>query len=144
MFRRSHALGLAPAPITPLYNYFGADLTLYMAFLRLYSLWLWLPAVLGLVLFVFQETEYAGRESVFQAIYALLVVLWATLFLQQWTRKKAQLTHQWATPAPTEETAAPERLEFRAPGPPKAFSRRRAAPTRAGIPGGDGRPTCKS
>ena len=60
------SLGLAPAPITPLYNYFGADLTLYLAFLRLYSSWLWAPALLGLVLFVFQETEYAGRESVWQ------------------------------------------------------------------------------
>ena len=48
------SLGLAPAPISALFNYFGCDLTLYFAFLRTFSLWLWLPAVLGLVLFVFQ------------------------------------------------------------------------------------------
>ena len=111
------SLGLAPAPITPLYNYFGADLTLYMAFLRLYSLWLWLPAVLGLVLFVFQETEYAGRESVWQALYSLCLVVWASVFLQQWTRASAKLTHQWATPSPKdiaaeEGGASVERLEF--------------------------------
>ena len=111
------SLGLGPAPISRLYNYFGADVTLYLAFLRLYSLCLWLPAIAGLVLFVFQETEYAGRESIWQAFYALLVVLWATIFLQQWNRAQAQLTHQWGTPSPVEQAAeesAPsgERVEF--------------------------------
>ena len=111
------SLGLAPAPLTALYNYFGVDLTLYLAFLRLYSLWLWAPAILGLVLFVFQETEYAGQESIWQALYAIVVVLWASLFLQQWTRASAKLTHQWATPSPKdiaaeEGGASVERLDF--------------------------------
>ena len=118
------SLGLGAAPITPLFNYFGADVTLYLAFLRLYSLCLWAPAIIGLVLFVFQETEYAGRESVFNAVFSLIVVLWATIFLQQWNRTHAQLTHQWATPSPHEVGAADdgasgsagtERIEFKAP-----------------------------
>ena len=144
------SLGLAPAPITPLYNYFGADLTLYLAFLRLYSQGLWVPAILGLVLFVFQETEcaggiphppspssrlflhprsppfpqptprYAGRESVWQAIYSLFIVVWSSVFLQQWTRTSAKLTHQWATPTPAdvaaqEGGASEVRLQFDSP-----------------------------
>ena len=53
--RRSHRL--SPAPIAQLYNYLGAELALYFAFLRTFSLWLWAPAIAGLILFVFQETE---------------------------------------------------------------------------------------
>lgn len=64
--------------------------------LRLCSQWLWLPAALGLVLSVFNETEYAGRESIWQAFYSLATVLWASAFLQHWTRTQAKLRHQWA------------------------------------------------
>ncbi|KOO35990.1 d chain transport protein [Chrysochromulina tobinii] len=92
----SASLGLAPAPLTELYNYFGAEYALYFAFLRRFSQWLWAPAALGLVLFVFNETEYAGQESVWQALYCLLIVLWASAFLQHWTRTQAGLCHQWA------------------------------------------------
>ena len=60
------SLGLAPAPTARMYNYFGCDLALYFSFLRLYSLWLWLPAVFGVVVFLFGESEYGGGESVWQ------------------------------------------------------------------------------
>ena len=78
------ALALAPAPLAQLFNYFGAEYTLYFAFLRTYSMWLWAPAMCGLVLFVFQESEYAGGESVWAAFYCILLILWASGFLQHW------------------------------------------------------------
>ena len=92
------ALALAPAPLAQLFNYFGAEYTLYCAFLRTYSMWLWAPAMCGLVLFVFQESEYAGGESVWAAFYCILLILWASGFLQHWKRTEASLEHQWGAP----------------------------------------------
>ena len=61
------SMALGPAPIAQLHNYLGAEFALYFAFLHLYSAWLWGPAVGGLVLAVFQETEYSSGQSVWQA-----------------------------------------------------------------------------
>ena len=92
------ALALAPAPFAQLFNYFGPERTLYFAFLRTLSMWLWAPAVGGLVLYVFQETEYAGEESVWGAFYCILLVIWSSAFLQHWKRTEAGLQHQWGQP----------------------------------------------
>ena len=72
--------------------------TLYFAFLRTFSMWLWAPAMCGLVLFVFQESEYAGGESVWGAFYCILLLVWASGFLQHWKRTEASLEHQWGAP----------------------------------------------
>jgi len=104
------ALALAPCPVGQLFNYFGAEYTLYFVFLRTFSMWLWAPALTGLVLFVFQETEYGGKESVWAAFYCMLLVVWASLFLCHWKRLQATLQLQWEGAATSTEDA--KRREF--------------------------------
>ena len=116
----SSALALAPCPVGQLFNYFGAEYTLYFVFLRTFSMWLWAPALVGLVLFVFQETEYGGKESVWAAFYCMLLVVWASFFLCHWKRLQATLQLQWEGPdtsttgAKRKEFAEVERDRFRA------------------------------
>ena len=104
-------LGLAAPPATRLFNYFGGEHALYFAFLRTLSLWLWAPAIAGVVLFIFTESEYGGAENVWQALYTLLLVIWTTAFLQAWLRRRATLRAQWGAPPMTE--AGRERAGFK-------------------------------
>ncbi|KAL1507864.1 hypothetical protein AB1Y20_007472 [Prymnesium parvum] len=104
------SMALAPAPIAQLHNYLGPEFALYFAFLRLYSLWLWAPAVAGLVLAVFQESEYSSGQSVWQSYYSLAMTVWSQAALLHWGRVHATLTYQWGV-APLDQPLTTPRAD---------------------------------
>jgi len=73
---------------------------IYFAFLGMYTQWLLFPAALGIVLSV---THYGAMEPAVPPIYAMIVVVWAVVFLQFWRRRNASLQNNWGMSYESEE-----------------------------------------
>ncbi len=73
-------------------NYFGATIAIYFAFLEYYTF-----ALVPLVLLVFFFSLINVDELWNNLIFALINVLWGTVFLEFWKRNCATLTHRWGT-----------------------------------------------
>jgi len=87
-------------PLDAVYAYFGAKVAIYFAFLGMYTQWLIFPAVLGIVL---NLTDQGAMEPAVPPIYAMIVVVWAVVFLQFWRRKNASLQNNWGMSYESEE-----------------------------------------
>lgn len=76
--------------------YFGPNLGLYMGFSNLYSSWLILLSVIGIVFFVLiyvlgdGELDFEGLP-----IFAILIILIVTLVDQFWERRENELVYLW-------------------------------------------------
>ena len=73
-------------------DYFGSTIAIYFAFLEYYTF-----ALVPLVLLVFFFSLFNFDELWYNLIFALINVLWGTLFLEFWKRNCATLTHRWGT-----------------------------------------------
>ena len=62
-------------------EYFGSEYAFYGAWIDFYTSWLFVPAVLGLVLWWFDTSSGLGRSAF---VYAFFMPIWATLFLEFW------------------------------------------------------------
>lgn len=70
--------------------YFGETIALYFSFLEFYTQYLIPPAVIGFLYFCFFP---AGNTD--NVVFAILNVIWATVFLELWKRKGATIVYQW-------------------------------------------------
>ena len=101
-------------PLDHIQTYFGEELTLYFAWLGFYNWALLLPAFIGLIVFIGVLVEVKGHATAqlgesgdglseragnlsgwFSMIYAIAMMLWATLFLEFWKRYNAKLAFKW-------------------------------------------------
>lgn len=74
-------------------NYFGEKTGFYFAFLSYYTSWLIIPAILGLALTIYQRVE--SVDTIFTGLYAILVCIWVTVFIERWKRKSAEISLKW-------------------------------------------------
>ncbi|XP_025115852.1 anoctamin-10-like isoform X2 [Pomacea canaliculata] len=79
-------------PIDKIQKYFGEKITLYFAFLGLYTVSLIPPAVIGVIYFV-----TSWRSVYREAIFAIFNLIWSTIFLETWKRYCVELTYSWGT-----------------------------------------------
>lgn len=63
------------------------------AWYTFYSAWLLIPAFFGLVITIYQIIT--GIESIWTAAYAVLVSIWATIFIEKWRRKSSEIACKW-------------------------------------------------
>ena len=83
-----------PIPLDAIHGYFGSEIALYFAWLRTYTVYLLVPAVLGIVVALHQA--WVGSLAVWSLIpYGVMLSLWSSLFLQMWSRKQATIVHEW-------------------------------------------------
>ena len=73
-------------------DYFGSTIAIYFAFLEYYTI-----ALVPLVLLVFFFSLFNFDDLWYNLIFALINVLWGTLFLEFWKRNCATMTHRWGT-----------------------------------------------
>jgi hypothetical protein len=73
-------------------EYFGETISMYFGFLGFYSLTL-VPPVLLMVVFWLSNAHEQTKNTVF----AVLNLLWATVFLEAWKRRCAELSFKWGT-----------------------------------------------
>ncbi|XP_022332682.2 anoctamin-8-like isoform X3 [Crassostrea virginica] len=84
-------------PIDKVKDYFGVKIALYFAYLGHYTLALWMPAFVGLGIWITQwQADQEWDDELFIG-FALFNAFWATLYLEHWKRKSCELAYQWGT-----------------------------------------------
>lgn len=97
-------------PINSIRAYFGDEIGFYFAFLGVYSRWLVVPAVLGVLVFL---SEFVSNWSVYgRGIYSLVITSWATAFLKFWKRQESTLRNDWGIAPADSATLDPPRSDF--------------------------------
>lgn len=94
-------------PLNHIRNYFGEKIALYFAFLQTYTLWLIVPSIIGLPLFMAQVLV---DDSVYSAAFSIFMSLWLTAFFTKWRRQTSVHTFEWNTMSLTK--ADRQRPEF--------------------------------
>lgn len=115
---------------------------MYFAWLGYYTTSMLYPAVIGFVLWMLTESDQVRGEKLlwrktfetgpppppplgglFQTsrdiccvVFALFNVVWATLFLERWKRREAELAYKWGTLDPPPESLEEPRPQFRVGG----------------------------
>uniref|UniRef100_A0A8C4XDY1 Anoctamin n=1 Tax=Erpetoichthys calabaricus TaxID=27687 RepID=A0A8C4XDY1_ERPCA len=83
-------------PLDDICDYFGVKIAMYFAWLGFYTTSMLYPAVIGFVLWMLTESDQTSRD-ICCVVFALFNVVWATLFLERWKRRGAELAYKWGT-----------------------------------------------
>jgi len=81
-------------PLHRISEYYGEKIALYFAFLEFYCKWLYILAILGTPLFLYQVAEFR-IDTPAMIPYACIVGIWTTIFLEFWKRREATLVCEW-------------------------------------------------
>uniref|UniRef100_A0A3Q4M4J9 Anoctamin n=1 Tax=Neolamprologus brichardi TaxID=32507 RepID=A0A3Q4M4J9_NEOBR len=99
-------------PLDDICDYFGVKIAMYFAWLGFYTNSMLYPAVIGFLLWMLAEADQTSQD-ICCVVFALFNVVWATLFLERWKRREAELAYRWGTlDTPTESLEEP-RPQFR-------------------------------
>ncbi|KAK9979463.1 hypothetical protein ABG768_012891 [Culter alburnus] len=99
-------------PLDDVCDYFGVKIAMYFAWLGFYTNSMLYPAVIGFLLWIFAESDQTSQD-ICCVVFAIFNVVWATLFLERWKRREAELAYKWGTlDTPTESLEEP-RPQFR-------------------------------
>nr|XP_043617788.1 anoctamin-like protein At1g73020 isoform X1 [Erigeron canadensis]XP_043617789.1 anoctamin-like protein At1g73020 isoform X1 [Erigeron canadensis] len=79
-------------PIDEIYDYYGAKIATYFAFLGMYTKWLCFPAAFGLLL---QLVDFGSSQLFVLPFFFICIVSWAVFFFQFWKRKNSTLLARW-------------------------------------------------
>lgn len=84
-------------PVTKVRNYFGEKIAFYVHYLSFTTILLIIPAIIGIPAFVLQEVDEdeGTLEQVTNAIFAFLIVCWATTYYEFWKREEVKYTVIW-------------------------------------------------
>ncbi|XP_066983776.1 anoctamin-10-like isoform X2 [Macrobrachium rosenbergii] len=99
-------------PIEAIEQYFGSKIAIYFAWLGHYTTALTIPAVIGLIFWVFLWGRDQALEDKGFVIFAFLNVVWASTWLEAWKRRSAELAYYWGTLDSQEETLSEPRPHF--------------------------------
>ena len=69
---------------------------MYFAWLGMYTKWLIAPAGLGIITFFLSNRGEVTRDWCI-LFFNIFNIVWATLFLEAWKRKSAELAYKWGT-----------------------------------------------
>ncbi|KAG0713299.1 Anoctamin-8 [Chionoecetes opilio] len=84
-------------PIEAIQQYFGSKIAIYFAWLGHYTTALTIPAVIGLIFWVCLWGRDQALEDKGFVLFALLNVVWASMWLEGWKRHSAVLAYNWGT-----------------------------------------------
>jgi hypothetical protein len=91
---------LSKQPIARLRNYLGEKMTMYYAWLGFNVRMLFLPSLIGLVIFtvlqvIGKDTENTSWDNVLLIFFALFMSVWSTSNEQLWLRKQNEYVWRW-------------------------------------------------
>ncbi|OMJ79321.1 hypothetical protein SteCoe_20704 [Stentor coeruleus] len=94
-----------PQDLEKIRLYFGEKIGLYFAWLDYYVMWLILPAIVGLIVFIIQkyygdigDQEYKMSYSEISIlVFSMVLALGSTLLHQLWLRRQTELSWMWGT-----------------------------------------------
>ncbi|XP_069166771.1 anoctamin-10 isoform X3 [Procambarus clarkii] len=100
-------------PIEEIQEYFGSKIAIYFAWLGHYTTALTIPAVIGLIFWVFLWGRDQALEDKGFVLFAFLNVVWASMWLEGWKRHSAVLAYNWGTLDSHVEVFSEPRPHFR-------------------------------
>ncbi|KAJ3594446.1 hypothetical protein NHX12_003753 [Muraenolepis orangiensis] len=99
-------------PLDDICDYFGVKIAMYFAWLGFYTNSMLYPAVIGFLLWMLAEADQTSQD-ICCVVFALFNVVWATLFLERWKRREAELAYKWGTLDTPAESLEEPRPQFR-------------------------------
>ncbi|KAM4708102.1 anoctamin-8 isoform 2-T2 [Discoglossus pictus] len=99
-------------PLDEICDYFGVKIGMYFSWLGYYTSAMVYPALFGMMLWFFTESDQTSRD-ICCVVFALFNVVWATLFLEGWKRRGAELAYKWGTLDTPAEFIEEPRPQFR-------------------------------
>jgi hypothetical protein len=88
-------------PFQAIRNYFGVKVALYFLFLGHSTHWLFYPAfaglLTGLLLYFMENSSYHEWFVVITPAFGAFMVIWSTLYLENWKRVNADASLKWGT-----------------------------------------------
>ncbi|KAF4659339.1 hypothetical protein FOL46_006625 [Perkinsus olseni] len=95
-------IGKGNPSIEAIRDYYGEKVALYFAFLYTLCWWLLPPAGIGIICFLVQQVYWRPTDPateplriVMDSLYALMIAVWATVFLEAWKRRQTWFTFRW-------------------------------------------------
>jgi len=88
---------LAFQPLDLISQYYGIKIGYYFAWLGHYTIALFIPAVVGCLFWFFFHGRSEFLEDLGSVLFAFFNVIWATLYLESWKRRSAELSFKWDT-----------------------------------------------
>jgi anoctamin-10 len=102
---------IGTCPGNSIRNYFGEKVALYFEYLSLYSVYTFILAIIGVIIYILQISdsfesrtiEYyytlgftkSNLRTAVNTVYSFVVIIWSTLFLEHWKRRENTLATQW-------------------------------------------------
>jgi hypothetical protein len=77
-----------------LYRYFGEKIAIYHTFNAFIINYLVFISFIGLVNSIYYREKIFTSNSIFPT-YAVMYLIWSTLFVEMWKRKISEITHKW-------------------------------------------------
>ncbi|XP_011503511.1 PREDICTED: anoctamin-8-like [Ceratosolen solmsi marchali] len=87
----------SPQPLDDISRYFGVKITMYFAWLGHYTTALIVPAAVGVIYWVGIIGRNQAMEDVAYVLFSVFNVIWATIYLETWKRRGAELAYRWGT-----------------------------------------------
>ena len=88
-------------------NFYGEKMSFYFLFIHHYTLWLTFPCFIGIIVFIcyFFSKKLSTADinirlspiDIIYTIYAILIIIWANLFLKTWKQKEKFYSYLWGT-----------------------------------------------
>ncbi|KAG3121706.1 hypothetical protein PI124_g1003 [Phytophthora idaei] len=88
--------GILQQPLDDVAQYFGERVAFYFAWMEMYTRWLVVPSVAGVILFGLQVHSH-HLDHPAAPVYALFMALWTSAFIIAWRRRAAALAYHWGT-----------------------------------------------
>ncbi|KAK2578147.1 hypothetical protein KPH14_001345 [Odynerus spinipes] len=87
----------SPQPLDDICKYFGVKISMYFAWLGHYTTALIVPAAVGVIYWVGIIGRNQAVEDVAYVLFSVFNVIWATVYLETWKRRGAELAYRWGT-----------------------------------------------
>jgi len=98
-------------PVERIKNYFGEKICFYYIFLALYTKYLFFLSIIGIIVYIVQMTDSyeslnieffadkglqkSNSVIVINTLYSFIIIIWSTLFLENWKKKQVTIATQW-------------------------------------------------
>lgn len=77
------------------YDYLGPHMALYFGWLENYTKALYLPTIIGVIVFIHQFLNGNEVDSTSLPYFAVIIAIWGTCFLEFWKRESNEMTYRW-------------------------------------------------
>jgi len=80
--------------LTSIKNYYGEKMAFHYVWMAFYTVWLVVPAIGGVIITIY-HLSVKEVDSSLNTLYALLVCIWVTVFIERWKRKSTEICLKW-------------------------------------------------